>query len=90
MLLMAERRNRLAHGMAQQHLDLLRQLPITVDLDALSQSWGETLAIARSERLTVYDAAYLELALRKRLPLATKDRPLAEAATRCGVDTILI
>ena len=43
------------------------------------------IALARRHRLTVYDAAYLELALRERLELATLDAALAEAARREGI-----
>ena len=46
------------------------------------------MAVARRHRLTVYDAAYLELALRERLDLATLDASLAEAARREGVTVI--
>ena len=45
----------------------------------------EVLTLARAERLTTYDAAYLELAMRKGVPLATKDRMLREAAKRAGI-----
>jgi predicted nucleic acid-binding protein len=48
-----------------------------------------TLKLARREGLAAYDAAYLELALRLQLPLATLDNRLAEAAIRCGVSLII-
>jgi predicted nucleic acid-binding protein len=41
--------------------------------------------VARAQNLTTYDAAYLELAMRRGLPLATRDRPLKAAAKRVGV-----
>jgi predicted nucleic acid-binding protein len=43
------------------------------------------VTLARDHRLSAYDAAYLELALRERLPIATTDRALREAATTAGV-----
>jgi predicted nucleic acid-binding protein len=43
------------------------------------------LELARSERLSAYDASYLELAMRRGVPLATKDDALAKAARRVGV-----
>jgi predicted nucleic acid-binding protein len=43
------------------------------------------LDLARGQRLSAYDAAYLELAMRLGIPLATKDRALSDAATRLGV-----
>ena len=49
--------------------------------------WGLTLTLAERHDLSVYDATYLELALRMKLPLATLDRALAAAAKTAGVDT---
>lgn len=48
---------------------------------------GETLSLARAHRLTTYDAAYLELAVREGLPLATQDTDLKRAAKEIGVAT---
>lgn len=59
----------------------LAQLPIQVDGETDQQAWGAILALAERHRLTTYDAAYLELALRRNLPLATLDRDLRRAAT---------
>jgi predicted nucleic acid-binding protein len=58
----------------------LALLPITVDPETDRQAWGATLQLAVRHRLTLYDAAYLELAQRRRLPLATLDRELRQAA----------
>jgi predicted nucleic acid-binding protein len=58
----------------------LAQLPIQVDGETDSQAWGDTLQLAERHQLTLYDAAYLELALRRNLPLATLDRDLRRAA----------
>ncbi|MFP3325380.1 type II toxin-antitoxin system VapC family toxin, partial [Planococcus sp. SIMBA_160] len=57
---------------------------LLVDASTASRACHETLRLARAYRLSVYDAAYLELALRKELPLATRDERLAEAAARLG------
>ena len=85
LLLQAEKRGRIsAHDIAAR-LDLIAELPISVDRETSHRAWRETLAAARGERLTVYDAAYLELAERRRLPLMTLDRDLAAAAIRRGV-----
>ena len=46
------------------------------------------MTLARAESLTAYDAAYLELAMRKGLPLATKDQALVQAARNCGVASL--
>jgi predicted nucleic acid-binding protein len=58
----------------------LAQLPIQVDAETDRQAWNATLRLAESHRLTLYDAAYLELALRRNLPLATLDEELRAAA----------
>ena len=58
----------------------LSQLPIQTDHETDQQAWGATLHLANRHRLTLYDAAYLELALRRSLPLATLDEDLRRAA----------
>lgn len=58
-------------------LNLVQELPLRLDGQADSDT---TLQLARAHRLTIYDAAYLELAVRRHLPLVTFDAALAEAA----------
>ncbi|HEX4785888.1 MAG TPA: type II toxin-antitoxin system VapC family toxin [Candidatus Sulfotelmatobacter sp.] len=58
----------------------LAQLPIQVDGETDKQAWGATLRLARLHQITTYDAAYLELALRRGLPLASLDKDLRSAA----------
>ena len=65
----------------------LDALPIEIEPVSTSRVWGPALALADRHDLSVYDATYLELALRMRLPLATLDRALAVAARAAGVDT---
>jgi predicted nucleic acid-binding protein len=84
-LLQAERRGRIGGPDVAARLDLIAELPISVDQETTIRAWRETLALARSERLTVYDATYLELARRRHLPLWTLDGELALAAVRRGV-----
>jgi len=67
--------------------DLMR-LDIEVDPETNRQAWNVTLALAERFGLTVYDAAYLELALRRRLPLASLDRELRAAAVEVGVELL--
>ena len=55
-------------------------LPIQSDSETLKHAWRSTLRLAERHRLTVYDAAYLELAMRRGLPLASLDRDLRAAA----------
>ena len=63
----------------------LALLPVRVDPDTDRQAWGATAQLAARQRLTLYDAAYLELARRRGLPLATLDRELRTAASDEGV-----
>ena len=67
----------------------LENLPITVDTLTANQVFGHTISLARAYRLSSYDAAYLELALREGLPLATLDKDLRKAAVRAGIDIYL-
>jgi predicted nucleic acid-binding protein len=84
-LLLAERRGRLGRAKLEQRLELLAALPISTDADTDIHAWADTLLLARAQRLTLYDAAYLELAIRRNLELATLDRDLQRAARKMGV-----
>lgn len=84
-LLQAEKRGRISRTDIALRLELIADLPISVDQETAARSWRETLTLARAEALTAYDAAYLELAVRRNLPLMTKDGELAGAAKRLGV-----
>jgi len=57
----------------------LALLPISLDQDTANYAWGSTLHLAERHNLTLYDAAYLELAKRRGLPLATLDAELRAA-----------
>ena len=74
------RRHRHSAGFRDKSLADLALLPIQIDLNTHEHAWGATLRLAERHRLTVYDSAYLELALRLRLPLATLDQELRVAA----------
>ncbi len=80
-LLAAERRGRISPGGTDAALAALDDLPITLDH---TPHGAMVLRIAREHNLTVYDAMYLELALRLDGPLATLDRKLARAAAEAG------
>lgn len=84
-LVVAQRRGRLTAATAAHFVELLGQLPITAVELAAGLLWGTVSTLAREQGLSVYDAAYLELAMRKNLPLATEDQALREAAGRVGV-----
>ena len=66
-------------------LTQLANLNIQVDSETNAQAWAATLALADRFALTLYDAAYLELALRRALRLASLDRDLRAAAEMTGV-----
>ena len=76
-LLTGERRGRLAHSQTARFLKYVDDLPIETDRDPDSQI---VLTLARTRRLSLYDAVYLELAQRRSLPLATLDGALKRAS----------
>lgn len=87
-LLMAERRKRLDQAKRHQLMELMKALPVVLDTETAVQSWTFTMQLAERFRLTSYDAAYLELAQRRNLPLATLDQELRVAADSLGVNTL--
>lgn len=84
----ALRRGRVDAAFRDATLRDLGQLDIVNDPDTSSHAWAETLQLADRFRLTLYDAAYLDLAQRRRLPLATLDRELRMAGQALG--TVLL
>ena len=76
-LVLGERQGRLTERATARFLRDISRLTITIDS---SPNEAQVLTLARRHRLTVYDAAYLELAGREALPLATLDEELAAAA----------
>jgi predicted nucleic acid-binding protein len=84
-LLQAERRGRIGRADVARRLMLISDLPIATDQETTPRAWREILSLARAENLTAYDAAYLELAERRGLPLMTRDKELGAAAKRLGV-----
>ncbi len=87
-LLVAERKHRLSIADSTRFLRLLASLRIRVETTGTSVSWGAILQSARELGLSSYDGAYLELALRNGLSLATRDARLSEAAARTGVSVL--
>ncbi len=84
-LLMAERRRRLDPKRRQRLAGFLRGLPVTLDAETADRAWTATARLAERYRLTLYDAAYLELAQRRKLPLATLDQDLIRAGKALGM-----
>ena len=84
-LTIAVRRGRIDAEFRRAALDDLALLDITTDSLTDTHAWAETLQLADRFRLTMYDAAYLELAHRRGVPLATLDEDLGAAALALGL-----
>ncbi len=82
---MAVRRRRLDAIYRDASLAELALMPITIDADTNTYAWTTTLRLAERFSLTLYDAAYLELAQRRSLPLATLDQELRAAAPALSI-----
>ena len=87
-LLVAERRRLLSQADSSRFISLLFELPIIVDQESPERMLSEILALAREYKLSSYDASYLDLAMRKGLPLATTDMNIIAAAKRSSVPII--
>lgn len=86
-LQMALRRKRIDRPYRDKALAQLAALPIETDSETALHLWTAALELADRHALTVYDAVYLELAMRKRYPLASLDKDLVEAGRRAGLPT---
>ena|ERR1700722_3902693 len=84
-LLASERRGRCTAADITAWLGFLGALPIHTDAETAVRAWSDTLPLARTYNLSAYDASYLELAIRRGLPLATLDAKLKHAGTAAGV-----
>ncbi len=84
-LLVEERRGRIMPAQTAEALLLLDALDIVVDENTETQAFSAILTLGREQGLAAYDAAYLELAMRLQIPLATLDARLAAAAHCCKV-----
>ena len=82
------RRKRFDMAFRNRALLQLSQLNIAVDPDTDTNAWSATLKLSDQFQLTLYDAAYLELAQRRALPLASLDRPLRKAAGTLGIELL--
>jgi predicted nucleic acid-binding protein len=88
-LLNATNRKEIEISEVERFTAQLENLPITVDTLTANQVFGHTISLARAYRLSSYDAAYLELALREGLPLASLDKDLLKAARRSDIEIYL-
>lgn len=87
-LLVAERRKRLTEAQSIQFIDLLGDLPIHVHEESSGRAFTDVFYLAREHDLSTYDAAYLELAIREGIPIATRDKTLGKAAKKAGLELI--
>lgn len=83
-LAMAEKRKRISPEDSMEFVRLLSILDIQVDEESSHRAFNKLLPLCRNHGLTSYDAAYLDLALRRQLPIATLDDALRQAATSLG------
>lgn len=88
-ILTAEKHKQLELGKAERFILRLQNLPIQIDSLTTQQAFSKTFPLARNHKLSSYDAAYLELAMRRQLPLATLDKELRKAAERAKVKLYL-
>lgn len=73
---------------ADRSIERLARLPIAVDTETDRQAWGETRRLSQDQDLTLYDASYLELAIRLKQPLASCHAALIRSAGRVGLDVL--
>jgi predicted nucleic acid-binding protein len=88
-LLVLERTKKLKADERIEALAVLRAFHTKPDYEGAGQAFGRLSELAGQHGLSVYDATYLELALRIQAPLGTKDEPLQKAAQQCGVRLLL-
>jgi predicted nucleic acid-binding protein len=87
-LLMAERRKRIGAAESARHLAALQALPVECDENAWRETWNGALLLGRKHELTLYDAAYLEMAIRLGIALGSLDMELRKAAKSEGVELL--
>jgi len=85
-LLGAIRRKRIDQAGVEAFISQLGELEIMVDSETPARAWGKTLDLAQQHGLSTYDAAYLELAMRRGVPVATLDGGLWAACRATGVE----
>jgi len=85
LLLVAERKRQIGEADITRFIALIAELPIIVKQEPPERMTKEIFALAREHKLSTYDASYLDLAMRKGLPIATLDKNLIAAAKRSKV-----
>ncbi|MCX6577323.1 MAG: type II toxin-antitoxin system VapC family toxin [Candidatus Aminicenantes bacterium] len=87
-LLSAERKKYIGQADSVRFISLLSQLPIFVEYESPEKAMKDLLGLARAHNLSSYDSSYLDLAMRKGLPLATLDEKLRKAAANTNVSIL--
>lgn len=85
-LTVLRRRRKLTPDEARTAIEIIRELPAVIDHEAAAVAFTRLVDLASEHELTVYDATYIELAMRRQLPLASNDARMKQAATRAGLD----
>lgn len=88
-LLVAERKKRLSEADSVRFITLLSQLPIIVEHERPERLMKDLLALARSNNLSSYDASYLDLSMRKGIPIATLDTRLITASKKTNIPILM-
>jgi len=88
-LLSAKKRGEITAGEIEKFISQLENLPIQTDSQTAKQAFSRTLGLANTYNLSSYDAAYLELAIREGLPVATLDKDLKKAVIKAEIDIYL-
>jgi len=89
-LLVGERRKRIRQPDVRRFVELLKDLNIAEDAQAVADTVNNIFPLAQKYRLSAYDAAYLDVAVRRDIPLATLDGDLQKAALAAGIKTFKI
>jgi predicted nucleic acid-binding protein len=85
---LAERKGRITPAQTATFIEELSKFDIDIDAEAPGRAFTHLLSLCRAYHLTSYDAIYLDLAMRRQLPLATLDEPLRKAAKKVGVKVL--
>ena len=84
-LTVLRRRRKLTREEVRSAIEIIRELPVIIDHEAAALAFTRLVGLASELEVTVYDASYIELATRRRLPLASNDARMKQAAIRSGV-----
>ena len=88
-LLLSKKNKRITEVQSAGFIDALSALPIVVDQSTTSRAMHSIFVLAGQSGLTIYDAAYLELAIREKIPLLTLDKGLIKAAKKLCIPIVI-